>query len=64
MRANTRFMLAATTIITSNTGDSTRDMFKTAVQLYEDSFGEIIDAKADEFYKIFLDTLSKIEETA
>ena len=64
MRANTRFMLAATTIITSNTGDSTRDMFKTAVQLYKDSFGEILDAKADEFYKIFLDTLSKIEETA
>ncbi len=61
MRANTRFMLAAQTIITSNTGDSTRDMFKTAVQLYEDSFGEISDAKADEFYTIFLDTLNRME---
>ena len=61
MRANTRFMLASQTIITSNNGDSTRDMFKTAVQLYEDSFGEISDAKADEFYTIFLDTLNRME---
>jgi len=47
------FLTIVEHIVESNTGDSTRDIFKTAVQVYEDEHGDITDAEADQFYILF-----------
>jgi len=49
-------------IIESNTGDSTGDMFKTACQVYEDEYGDITDAEAEEFMYDFLEQLDAFLE--
>ena len=59
------FLTIAQDIIDSNAGDSTRDIFKTAVQVYEDEYGNITDAEADKFYSAFqlqLSFLSHMEK--
>jgi hypothetical protein len=47
------FLSIAQFIIKLDTGASTRDIFKTAVQVYEDKHGEISDTQAEIFYKAF-----------
>ena len=47
------FLSIAQYIVDNNSGNSTRDIFKTAVQVYEDEHGEISDAQAEIFYKAF-----------
>jgi len=48
-----KFLSIVEHIVESNTGDSTRDIFKTAVQVYEDEHGDITDAEANDFYIVF-----------
>jgi hypothetical protein len=57
------FLSIAQYIIESNTGDSTRDMFKTACEVYEDEYGDITDTEADLFHTEFLEMLDT-KETA
>tara|TARA_R110000803_G_scaffold9631_1_gene30246 strand:+ start:778 stop:957 length:180 start_codon:yes stop_codon:yes gene_type:complete len=56
------FLLIAQYILES-TGDSTRDVFKTACQVYEDEYGDITDAEAEVFHTAFLEMLDT-KETA
>ena len=57
------FLSIAQYIIESNTGNSTRDMFKTACEVYEDEYGDITDAEAEVFHTAFLEMLDT-KETA
>ena len=42
--------------VSENYSGSTRDLFVTAIEVYEDEYGEITDATADEWWDVIMET--------
>jgi hypothetical protein len=42
--------------VSENYSGSTRDLFVTSVEVYEDEYGEITDATADEWFNVIMES--------
>jgi hypothetical protein len=43
--------------VSENYSGSTRDLFVTAIEVYEDEYGEITDATADEWWDVIMEAV-------
>lgn len=43
--------------VSENYSGSTKDLFVTSVEVYEDEYGEITDATADEWWDVIMETV-------
>ena len=42
--------------VSENYSGSTRDLFVTSIEIYEDEYGEVSDAIADEWFNVIMET--------